>query len=234
MLSGHGCASFLVRPSTGSGTGGCSRALRQAELGRPRDCLAQAWPDVRKRRKPPGVRGLSVVGDTGIEPVTSSVSGKRATAAPIARVACVDTTPGCCWWNCVAEVRWRRDSNPCGRLCRPLPSLSATPPCVTEHTAEWGSCWNNTTDTRADDEIRTRDPHLGKVMRYHCATSALPASLRARMTLAETGTDVQTGARTGSTALRMCVRPPPSASIVTRGCSAPLRCGRPAGDWRSW
>src|SRR3954469_269275 len=26
--------------------------------------------------------------------------------------------------------------------------------------------------TRADDEIRTRDPHLGKVMRYHCATSA--------------------------------------------------------------
>ena len=27
---------------------------------------------------------------------------------------------------------------------------------------------------RADDGIRTRDPHLGKVMRYHCATSALP------------------------------------------------------------
>jgi hypothetical protein len=26
-----------------------------------------------------------LVGDTGIEPVTSSVSGKRATAAPIAR-----------------------------------------------------------------------------------------------------------------------------------------------------
>ena len=30
-------------------------------------------------------RGPSVVGDTGFEPVTSSVSGKRATAAPIAR-----------------------------------------------------------------------------------------------------------------------------------------------------
>ena len=29
-----------------------------------------------------------------------------------------------------------------------------------------------TLPTRADDEIRTRDPHLGKVMRYHCATSA--------------------------------------------------------------
>src|SRR2546426_4711719 len=25
---------------------------------------------------------------------------------------------------------------------------------------------------RADDGIRTRDPHLGKVMRYRCATSA--------------------------------------------------------------
>ena len=25
---------------------------------------------------------------------------------------------------------------------------------------------------RAEDGIRTRDPHLGKVMRYHCATSA--------------------------------------------------------------
>ena len=40
-----------------------------------------------------------------------------------------------------------------------------------------GSCYFS---LRADDEIRTRDPHLGKVMRYHCATSALPASLRAR------------------------------------------------------
>ena len=30
----------------------------------------------------------AVVGDTGIEPVTSSVSGKRATAAPIARCCC--------------------------------------------------------------------------------------------------------------------------------------------------
>jgi hypothetical protein len=30
-------------------------------------------------------RGAVVVGDTGFEPVTSSVSGKRATAAPIAR-----------------------------------------------------------------------------------------------------------------------------------------------------
>jgi hypothetical protein len=56
-----------------------------------------------------------MVGDTGIEPVTSSVSGKRATAAPIARN--------------------RKDP-------------------------EW-SC-----NKRADDEIRTRDIHLGKVVLY--------------------------------------------------------------------
>ncbi len=56
---------------------------------------------------------VMLVGDTGIEPVTSSVSGKRATAAPIAQ--------GC-------AARWRWDSNPRIRLCRPLPRLSATPP----------------------------------------------------------------------------------------------------------
>jgi hypothetical protein len=57
------------------------------------------------------------VGDTGIEPVTSSVSGKRATAAPIAR----DRKTGLmgCYW-----------------------------------------------EERADDEIRTRDIHLGKVVLY--------------------------------------------------------------------
>ena len=41
---------------------------------------------VRSNRKTPVYQGKSVVGDTGIEPVTSSVSGKRATAAPIAHV----------------------------------------------------------------------------------------------------------------------------------------------------
>ena len=34
---------------------------------------------------------LALVGDTGIEPVTSSVSGKRATAAPIA--PCIQPKP---------------------------------------------------------------------------------------------------------------------------------------------
>src|SRR5256885_16863810 len=52
-------------------------------------------------------------------------------------------------------LRWRRDLNPCTRLCRPLPRLSATPP-----------RWDAFGGLRADDGIRTRDPHLGKVMRY--------------------------------------------------------------------
>src|SRR3954466_14697472 len=62
-----------------------------------------------------------LVGDTGIEPVTSSVSRKRAPAAPIA----LETLP-----------RWRRDLNPCTRLCRPLPRLSATPPSQPRTTCE--------------------------------------------------------------------------------------------------
>ena len=81
-----------------------------------------------------------MVGDTGIEPVTSSVSGKRSPAELIAR------DPS---W------RWRRESNPCARLCRPLPHHSATPPLGLMRL-----------HPRADDGIRTRDPHLGKVMRY--------------------------------------------------------------------
>ena len=88
-----------------------------------------------------------LVRDTGIEPVTSSVSGKRSPAELIA--------PGFELW------RWRRESNPCARLCRPLPHHSATPPLGLPPLLP-----------RADDGIRTRDPHLGKVMRYHCATSA--------------------------------------------------------------
>ena len=79
--------------------------------------------------------------DTGIEPVTSSVSGKRSPAELIARVD---------------QWRWRRESNPCARLCRPLPHHSATPPLGFD---AWCTF-------RADDGIRTRDPHLGKVMRY--------------------------------------------------------------------
>src|SRR5690625_4475700 len=66
-------------------------------------------------------RVLPLVRDTGIEPVTSSVSGKRATAALIAPMhLCRPGVPD--------PARWGRESNPRTRLCRPLPRHSATPP----------------------------------------------------------------------------------------------------------
>jgi hypothetical protein len=74
-----------------------------------------------QRREHRHVTCVFVVGDTGIEPVTSSVSRKRSPTELIAP-------------NCVPDrllsglPRWRRDLNPCTRLCRPLPRLSATPP----------------------------------------------------------------------------------------------------------
>ena len=57
--------------------------------------------------------------------------------------------------------RWVRDSNPCIRLCRPLPRLSANPPC---RPIPGNQCHDSV--LRADDEIRTRDIHLGKVVLY--------------------------------------------------------------------
>ena len=98
------------------------------------------------------------MGDTGFEPVTSSVSGKRATAAPIA----LATQPRGARW------RWVRDSNPCTRLCRPLPNHSANPP--GDALASYGTALPTRCRERrspgADDRIRTGDPHLGKVMLY--------------------------------------------------------------------
>ena len=92
--------------------------------------------------------------DTGIEPATSSVSGKRATAAPIAQ-------------NYEVVWRWRRDSNPCKRLCRPVPSLSATPP-------SWLPPRVN--DVTHSLERTTRfelaTPTLARLCATSCATSA--------------------------------------------------------------
>ena len=102
-----------------------------------------------------------MVGDTGIEPMTSSVSGKRATAAPIAHFI----------RRLRKELRMEVDTgfepvytalqaaaSPLGQSTK----SSTLQPVSRPHNIP----------TRADDEIRTRDPHLGKVMRYHCATSA--------------------------------------------------------------
>ena len=103
------------------------------------------------------------MGDTGFEPVTSSVSGKRATAAPIAldrRFPRETVKRGGC------APRWRRDSNPRRRLCRPLPNHSATPPgpgpCGQGRRSRHRSCRS----LRADDGSRTRDIHHGKVVLY--------------------------------------------------------------------
>ena len=64
--------------------------------------------------------------------------------------------------------RWVRDSNPCTRLCRPLPRLSANPP--GDAHASYGTALPTRGRERrspgADDRIRTGDPHLGKVMLY--------------------------------------------------------------------
>ena len=82
---------------------------------------------------------MMVVRDTGIEPVTSSVSGKRSPAELIALETLEVETgiePVCTALQAVASP-----------LGHSTAGVDATAP-------------------RADDGIRTRDPHLGKVMRY--------------------------------------------------------------------
>lgn len=88
-----------------------------------------------------------MVGDTGFEPVTSSVSGKRATAAPIARgVACY-----------LAEVETGFEPVYTALQAVASPLGHSTRRCASPRTVRI---------VRADDGIRTRDPHLGKVMLY--------------------------------------------------------------------
>ena len=97
---------------------------------------------------------MKLVRDTGIEPVTSSVSGKRSPAeliAPDKRLE-VETgiEPVCTALQAVASP-----------LGHSTAGVDATAP-------------------RADDGIRTRDPHLGKVMRYQLRYIRAP---RARSSL---------------------------------------------------
>ena len=92
-----------------------------------------------------------MVGDTGIEPVTSSVSGKRAPAAPIAR----------------GGYRIRTGVNGfAGRCLATRPTHQEKRKHGSKHYRLHG----------ADDGTRTRDPHLGKVMLYqlsHIRTQSL-------------------------------------------------------------
>ncbi len=94
-----------------------------------------------------------MVGDTGIEPVTSSVSGKRATAAPIAPVK------ACCFVRPRSRVEVATGFEPVYTALQ----AAASP---LGHATRCAVLTNRETFPRADDETRTRDPHLGKVMRY--------------------------------------------------------------------
>jgi hypothetical protein len=123
-----------------------------------------------------------MVGDTGIEPVTSSVSGKRATAAPIAR----------------------NRKNP-----------------------EW--IYVNLIHNRADDEIRTRDIHLGKVVLYQLSyvrnmksMPAWPVVLHQASFLALVGdtgiepvTSSVSGKRATAAPIAHFIRPKPDTMVFT-------------------
>ena len=124
------------------------------------DACAGLPPTSGRNKKPPVNRGFSSVRDTGIEPVTSSVSGKRATAAPIAPK-----------WAVQFSERWRRDSNPCKRLCRPVPSRSATPPCGLTPRAEGPPKKAPALERMTRLELAT--PTLARLCATNCATSAL-------------------------------------------------------------
>ena len=90
------------------------------------------------------------VRDTGIEPVTSSVSGKRATAALIAPVKAIELSGEVATGIEPAYTALQAAASPLGHAT-----------VVESSTSEPASRF-----TGADDETRTRDPHLGKVMRY--------------------------------------------------------------------
>ena len=95
------------------------------------------------------------------------------------------------------DWRRRRESNPCTGLCRPLPKPlghSAVGASFTDglRTASRGVKIHPKPRYRADDGIRTRDPHLGKVMLYQLSHVRI------------TGPRETSGLSAGS--LRRCVR----------------------------
>lgn len=83
--------------------------------------------------KKPRLTGVVLVRDTGIEPVTSSVSGKRATAAPIAHGCCYEVETG---FEPVCTAL-QAAASPLGHsTMRPVPADSASRPggCASERT----------------------------------------------------------------------------------------------------
>src|SRR3990170_126388 len=89
-------------------------------------------------------------------------------------------------YRCANRSRWRRDLNPCRRICSPLPRLSATPP------------WRPTVSLgplRADDEARTRDLNLGKVALYQLSYVRMrpDPGVRCVRTVADAPTQAKSG-----------------------------------------
>ncbi len=105
MSSCRDAGTCATPPATRAG--GALRTARRSSMGVGDD---RARPSGAVRSK--SARRGTGVDARGLEPPTSSVSGMRSNQLSYASV----------------HERWRRDSNPCTRLCRPLPRLSATPP----------------------------------------------------------------------------------------------------------
>ena len=98
--------------------------------------------------------------DTGIEPVTSSVSGKRSPAELIALVQKLHMQ-----FDCEVETGIEPVCTALQAVASPLGhSTVALPPLVIH--SEVIPDGVSSEKIRADDGTRTRDPHLGKVMRY--------------------------------------------------------------------
>ena len=143
-----------------------------------------------------GPRGCDLVGGTGIEPVTSSVSGKRSPAELTARRG-----------GSGNRTRVQGFAGPCL-------SHSAIPPTVRPWEPDRYRRAERTVGTRdgfrhlrADDGIRTRDPHLGKVMLYQLshvrtltpARAARASSTRVRSeTVADPGLPANSHTRLGA------------------------------------
>ena len=106
-----------------------------------------------------------MVVDTGLEPVTSSMSRKRASqlrqSTVVERMFSFFTSLTLC-----ALTRWRRDLNPCTGICSPLPRLSATPP---------GSPNVSSSERMTGFEPATLT--LARFRATNCATSARRANL---------------------------------------------------------
>ena len=96
-----------------------------------------------------------LVGDTGIEPVTSSVSRKRSPTELIARGGSGNRT------------RVQGFAGPClSHSAIPPPAAARSGSAKVPAEPRGSRTRDGVRHLRADDGIRTRDPHLGKVMLY--------------------------------------------------------------------